>query len=71
MRKVEQFTYVNDMPVVYWNVNNTCACINAPTGIICPQKFLAVKSMLIVMYGIMQNFHRIKWVYDGSKPGNY
>ena len=65
MRRVERFTYANDVPVVYWNVNDARACINAPTGskrVTCPQKFLAVKSTPIVMYGIMQNFHRIKSV---------
>ena len=62
MRRVEQFTYTNKVLVVYWNVNDTRACINALTGskhVTCPQKFLAVKSTPIVTFGIMQNFHRI------------
>ena len=65
MRRVEQFTYANDMPVVYWNAKGPHACINAPTSskrVMCPQKFFAVKSTPIVKYGIMQNFHRIESV---------
>ena len=65
MRRAEQFTYANDVPVVYWNVNDARARINAPTDskrVTCPQKFLAVKSTPIVMYGIMQNLPRIKTV---------
>ena len=55
--------YANDVPVVYWNENYARAHINIPTDskhVTCPQKFLAIKSRPIVMYGIMQNFHRIK-----------
>ena len=36
----------------------------------CPQKFLAVKSTPMVINAIMQNHPRIK-VYDGFKPGKY
>ena len=70
MRRVERFIYANDVPVVYWNVNDARACINAPTSskcVTCPQKFLLVKSTPIVVYGIKQNFHRKKCMTDPNQ----